>query len=110
MPEAALPTVASSPPVAPRPKVLVVDDELGPRESITYLLQDEFDVVAVDLEHHRLIGVRGGKQKAAQKLTRNVSSHACRAAAQPIGMDDHRRAAAGVFTLRANAKLRKSIE
>jgi len=25
-----------------------VDDELGPRESITYLLQDEFEVIAVD--------------------------------------------------------------
>jgi signal transduction histidine kinase len=46
MPEAA-PSVASAPPLA-RPKVLVVDDELGPRESITYLLQDEFDVIAVD--------------------------------------------------------------
>lgn len=31
-----------------RPKVLVIDDELGPRESISYLLQDEFDVLAVD--------------------------------------------------------------
>lgn len=48
MPEAASPTLASTPPIIPRPKVLVVDDELGPRESITYLLQDEFDVVAVD--------------------------------------------------------------
>ncbi len=47
MPEA-ISSVASAPPVTPRPKVLVVDDELGPRESITYLLQDEFDVVAVD--------------------------------------------------------------
>ncbi len=35
-------------PAVPKPKVLVVDDELGPRESITYLLQDEFDVIAVD--------------------------------------------------------------
>ena len=33
---------------AERPKVLVIDDELGPRESISYLLQDEFDVLAVD--------------------------------------------------------------
>lgn len=31
-----------------RPKVLVVDDELGPRESISYLLKDEFEVQAVD--------------------------------------------------------------
>jgi signal transduction histidine kinase len=48
MPEAASPTLTSTPPISPRPKVLVVDDELGPRESITYLLQEEFDVVAVD--------------------------------------------------------------
>jgi len=48
MPDAVSSTVASSPPLAVRPKVLVVDDELGPRESITYLLQDEFDVIAVD--------------------------------------------------------------
>jgi signal transduction histidine kinase len=34
--------------VADRPKVLVIDDELGPRESISYLLQDEFEVLAVD--------------------------------------------------------------
>ena len=47
MSEAALP-VQSAPPVASRPKVLVVDDELGPRESISYLLQDEFEVLAVD--------------------------------------------------------------
>ncbi len=39
--------VLSAPP-STKPKVLVVDDELGPRESITYLLQEEFDVVAVD--------------------------------------------------------------
>jgi signal transduction histidine kinase len=48
MPEAVSSTFASTPPIVSRPKVLVVDDELGPRESITYLLQDEFDVVAVD--------------------------------------------------------------
>ena len=48
MPEVVSPTAASTPPIAVRPKVLVVDDELGPRESITYLLQDEFDVIAVD--------------------------------------------------------------
>jgi signal transduction histidine kinase len=48
MSEAVTTTVASSPPIPARPKVLVVDDELGPRESITYLLQDEFDVIAVD--------------------------------------------------------------
>ncbi len=47
MPEAASP-VQSAPPVTDRPKVLVVDDELGPRESISYLLQDEFEVMAVD--------------------------------------------------------------
>lgn len=47
MPEGAS-ILASTPPIAAKPKVLVVDDELGPRESITYLLQDEFDVVAVD--------------------------------------------------------------
>ncbi len=46
MPEA-VSAVPFAPPV-PKPKVLVVDDELGPRESITYLLQDEFDVIAVD--------------------------------------------------------------
>lgn len=31
-----------------RPKVLVVDDELGPRESLNFLLQQEFDVTTVD--------------------------------------------------------------
>ena len=31
-----------------RPKVLIIDDELGPRESISYLLQSEFDVQTVD--------------------------------------------------------------
>ena len=31
-----------------RPKVLVIDDELGPRESMSYLLQDEFDVQTAD--------------------------------------------------------------
>lgn len=41
-------------PVVTRPKVLVVDDELGPRESITYLLQEEFEVVAVDRVDHGL--------------------------------------------------------
>src|SRR5688572_21175444 len=46
MPEAASPVLSA--PVSARPKVLVVDDELGPRESISYLLQDEFDVIAVD--------------------------------------------------------------
>lgn len=40
--------------VATRPKVLVVDDELGPRESISYLLQEEFEVVAVDRVDHGL--------------------------------------------------------
>lgn len=46
MPEAASPEKPV--PLTNRPKVLVVDDELGPRESISYLLQEEFDVVAVD--------------------------------------------------------------
>ncbi len=52
-----MPETASSvlpPSVSPRPKVLVVDDELGPRESISYLLQDEFDVIAVDRVDHGL--------------------------------------------------------
>jgi signal transduction histidine kinase len=40
-------TVLSAP-TSTRPKVLVVDDELGPRESISYLLSDEFEVIAVD--------------------------------------------------------------
>lgn len=31
-----------------RPKVLIVDDELGPRESISYLLQEDFDVQTAD--------------------------------------------------------------
>ncbi len=31
-----------------RSKVLVIDDELGPRESMSYLLQDEFDVQTAD--------------------------------------------------------------
>ncbi|WP_438479628.1 response regulator [Oleiharenicola lentus] len=31
-----------------RPKILIIDDELGPRESISYLLQSEFDVQTVD--------------------------------------------------------------
>lgn len=34
--------------VCTRPKVLIIDDELGPRESMSYLLQDEFAVLAVD--------------------------------------------------------------
>jgi signal transduction histidine kinase len=51
MPETAS-TVESTPPMADKPKVLVVDDELGPRESITYLLQDEFEVMAVDRVDH----------------------------------------------------------
>lgn len=33
---------------ADRPKVLVIDDELGPRESMSYLLQEEFEVQTVD--------------------------------------------------------------
>jgi signal transduction histidine kinase len=41
---------AATAPNAPttRPKVLIVDDELGPRESISYLLQDEFEVHTAD--------------------------------------------------------------
>jgi signal transduction histidine kinase len=31
-----------------RPKVLIIDDELGPRESMSYLLQDEFAVQTAD--------------------------------------------------------------
>ncbi len=42
--------VAPTPPAATttRPKVLIVDDELGPRESISYLLQEDFDVQTAD--------------------------------------------------------------
>lgn len=58
MPEAA--TTLSNPPVATKPKVLVVDDELGPRESISYLLQDEFEVVAVDRVDHGLQQLKTG--------------------------------------------------
>jgi signal transduction histidine kinase len=47
-PMSTAPTVHSASPVTARPKVLIVDDELGPRESISYLLQDEFEVMAVD--------------------------------------------------------------
>src|SRR5258708_7669290 len=32
----------------PRPKVLVVDDEFGPRESVSFLLQGEFEVHSAD--------------------------------------------------------------
>jgi signal transduction histidine kinase len=39
---------APTAPASTRPKVLVIDDELGPRESMSYLLQDEFEVLAVD--------------------------------------------------------------
>lgn len=35
-------------PATARPKVLVIDDELGPRESMSYLLQDEFTVSTAD--------------------------------------------------------------
>lgn len=42
-------TAASpTPAAATRPKVLIVDDELGPRESISYLLQEEFEVQTAD--------------------------------------------------------------
>lgn len=40
------PASSATPP--DRPKVLVIDDELGPRESMSYLLQDEFAVQTVD--------------------------------------------------------------
>lgn len=40
--------LTSSPATAARPKVLVIDDELGPRESMSYLLQDEFEVQTAD--------------------------------------------------------------
>jgi signal transduction histidine kinase len=45
-----MPDDASTTPTPPaiRPKVLIIDDELGPRESMSYLLQDEFEVLAVD--------------------------------------------------------------
>jgi len=44
-----LDTSPTSPATTPgRPKVLVIDDELGPRESMSYLLQDEFAVQTVD--------------------------------------------------------------
>jgi len=58
MPVTASPVL--SVPAATRPRVLVVDDELGPRESISYLLQDEFDVVAVDRVDHGLDQLRQG--------------------------------------------------
>ncbi len=44
-----LDTTPTSPTATPgRPKVLVIDDELGPRESMSYLLQDEFAVQTAD--------------------------------------------------------------
>ncbi len=48
-----------APPASPataiaRPKVLVIDDEMGPRESMSYLLQDEFDVQTADRVDHGL--------------------------------------------------------
>ena len=44
-----LDTTPASPIATPgRPKVLVIDDELGPRESMSYLLQDEFAVQTAD--------------------------------------------------------------
>lgn len=44
-----LDTTPTSPATTPgRPKVLVIDDELGPRESMSYLLQDEFAVQTAD--------------------------------------------------------------
>jgi signal transduction histidine kinase len=44
-----LDTTPTSPAATPgRPKVLVIDDELGPRESMSYLLQDEFAVQTAD--------------------------------------------------------------
>jgi len=35
-------------PSTTRPKVLVIDDEYGPRESVSFLLQDEFEVHSAD--------------------------------------------------------------
>jgi signal transduction histidine kinase len=44
-----LDTTPTAPATTPaRPKVLVIDDELGPRESMSYLLQDEFAVQTAD--------------------------------------------------------------
>ena len=44
-----LDTTSTAPATTPaRPKVLVIDDELGPRESMSYLLQDEFSVQTAD--------------------------------------------------------------
>jgi signal transduction histidine kinase len=44
-----LDTTQTAPAATPaRPKVLVIDDELGPRESMSYLLQDEFAVQTAD--------------------------------------------------------------
>lgn len=44
--EAPLPTPPT--PATTRAKVLIIDDELGPRESMSYILQDEFDVAVAD--------------------------------------------------------------
>lgn len=41
-------TAPPAPSTTTRPKVLIVDDELGPRESISYLLQEDFDVQTAD--------------------------------------------------------------
>ena len=41
-------TVPTPPTATTRPKVLIVDDELGPRESISYLLQEDFEVQTAD--------------------------------------------------------------
>jgi signal transduction histidine kinase len=38
----------AAPPAAAKPKVLIVDDELGPRESLGYLLSRDFDVRTAD--------------------------------------------------------------
>jgi signal transduction histidine kinase len=46
--DAPSPAPAQAASTSARPKVLVIDDELGPRESMSYLLQDEFEVHAVD--------------------------------------------------------------
>src|SRR3954462_4521032 len=52
-PAAPISPMLDTPPTTPatatgRPKVLVIDDELGPRESMSYLLQDEFSVQTAD--------------------------------------------------------------
>lgn len=42
------PLSTPSAPATTRAKVLIIDDELGPRESMSYILQDEFEVAVAD--------------------------------------------------------------